>query len=425
MVKRRHIIVVDRILIKKVDYIFPKLKYSVNFRKIIRWLENFESYEIENAIDFLFFLEFVDYSELTFRMNEQLKNAFQKIPKDYFVFIYPGVATYPKSAEVINYVLKETPVYLKRKKENHCLITRDLEKDLVAGKDTAIILTDDFIGTGLSFEKGYVTKSKLKLELDSNPFIKIRFLISAICMNEGRDFIYKKYPEITIFSEFREKIFNESYSPFSIANNTEKMRLLALKYGNQIRTQRYHPYYTPLGFDASEALIAFSHSTPNNTLPIIWASNNWFPLYPRFARDKMNQSKEIKSEVAFYIGIMNRLGLDLYNNQSIKVNGKRQIKYNKKIDHSLLCVMKLLQEGFEIPSICQILGITGIEYKSIVNYGKRRLVLNSLGKISNMGLIFYNELMKNTYKKRFISKDKGQFEMKNVNYIPKSFEGMS
>ena len=426
MAIRKHDLVVDRNMIRHIDYTMPKLKYAVSFRKIIRWLENFESHDVRLAIDFLFFLEYIDTAELTFRMNEQLKYALKEIPEDYNKLIFPGVATYPKSTEVISYILKDTPIYKARqRKDRLCIITRDLLNSLIINEDTAVIFFDDFVGSGKSFEKGYDTKTGYKASLDSLPFIKQRFLVSSVCMEQGRSFINSKYPEIEIKSEFREKIFNSATSPFKISNNISQMKRFAVSYGKTIPTTQNPPFNTPLGFDQSESLVAFNHTTPNNTLPIIWGSANWYPIFPRFATEKMMQSKEIKKEVAYYFGIMNRLGIDLYTDESIIVKGAREIKYNSFTDHALLCVMKLQLDGYEMPSICQLLGITISEYKTIINYGKTKKIIGQLGKINSKGIEFYSELMKKVRSKRFIKKDKLQFEMKHVNYMPKSFGGKS
>ena len=124
---------------------------------------------------------------------------------------------------------------------------------------------------------------------------------------------------------------------------------------------------------------------------------------------------------------MNRLGLDLYSNASIRngPKGGRDIKYNNKIDHSLICVIKLLKDGYEMPFICQLLGITIGEYDLIIKYGKTQNLMDMFGDISPAGLDFFNGLMKKTGPKRFISKVKELYQLKYVNYVPKSFGGES
>lgn len=80
-----------------------------------------------------------------------------------------------------------------------------------------------------------------------------------------------------------DRAFHASSSLPVSAEQRERLRALALKYGKQL----YPPH--PLGYENSQALIAFAHNTPNNTLPIIWAgpdsestaTRNWHPAFRR------------------------------------------------------------------------------------------------------------------------------------------------
>lgn len=48
-----------------------------------------------------------------------------------------------------------------------------------------------------------------------------------------------------------------------------------------------------LGYEGSEALMAFEYNTPNNSLPIIWAEQNgWCPLFKRY--DKIYSSQAVR-----------------------------------------------------------------------------------------------------------------------------------
>lgn len=415
MVAKNHDLELDRHLIKQIDYVLPKLKYSINIRKIIRWLENFNKTDVNMAIDLLYFLEYIDFPELTYRMNDVLQEALNSISITYNVVIYPGVATYPKSTEVINYILKDTPAFKSRK---NIIITRDIEKDVTLNEDTAFIFVDDFIGSGKSFAKGYTTKTKLKDWMDANASIKQRCLISAICMNNGKSYINSLYPEIKLFSNFRDKLFHPTTSVFSISNNISLVKAFSLRYGNLSNANNI-----PYGYDESESLVAFSHTTPNNTLPIIWGDKEWYPIFPRNAKSKVEQANEIKTEIDYYLGIMNRLGIVLNGDKTVKISGKRKINYNQFTDHSLLTVIKLQIDGYAFPVICQILGITINEYELILKYGKQQKLIGIDGKVNNLGFEFFKKLMSNVKGKRFYQKDKDLFKMKSVNYVPKSFMG--
>lgn len=403
-------------ILKQIDYILPKLKYSVSVSKIVKWLNNFEEKDIFKAIDVLFFLEYIDFYDLTFRLNDNLEKVFQLVPSTNNVIIFPGATQYPKSPELINYIIKDTLIYKKHK--DKITITRNIDDIEKVTVNTSLILTDDIVGSGKSFEEGYDTKSNIKAIIDQNNWITDRFLVAAIIMANGKEYIEKNYPEVKIYAENKNSIFHSDTSPFRIKNNLVEIHGFAQSYGAKLCKS------APLGYSNTEALIAFCHTSPNNTLPIIWSNkNNWFPIFPRFAIDKIQQSKDFKTEVAFYIGLMNRLGLDLYTNETIKIKGKRDIRYNKFKDHSLLCITKLMIDSYEKPAICQIIGITISEYNKIIEYGKSKGVFDDKNKLSDVGREFYHHLMAKIKNKRYLKSEKANFEMKYVNYIPKCFGG--
>jgi len=420
---RKNSVKVDLKLLKELDYILPKLKYSISNQKIIRWLENFEEKDQKNALEFLFFLEYIDNADMTFRLNEILVLLNKMIPLDHQIIIYPGVTSYPKSVEVVNYIIKDTPIFKKYKANDRFIITRDLEKVIEHDKLYTIVLVDDFIGTGRSFKKSY--DPDLKFFLDTRSLIKDRYLIAAICMVEAKEFIKKEYPEIKIYSEFREKVFHPHNSPFELNRSTRTMQDIANKYGITIPVIKPPRLYAPLGFGNSESLIVFNHTTPNNTLPLIWgAGNKWFPIFPRFGADKLKQAKELKTEMAFFIGFMNRIGLDLYTNQDVHLKKGKLRPYNCIEDHSLLCILKLQIDGYEMPAICQFLGITQKEYGAIIRKGTNDgLISRSTKIISPKGRDFFQKLTSKIRTKRFLKRDKLEFEIKNITYVPKIFNG--
>lgn len=91
-----------------------------------------------------------------------------------------------------------------------------------------------------------------------------------------------------------------AFSENSVVFNEEERNVIkpmCEKYGNQLFKEH------PLGYDNTQSLIVFPHNTPNNTLPIIWASNDneasageilWRPLWNRKKAQK-KKSKNTKS----------------------------------------------------------------------------------------------------------------------------------
>jgi hypothetical protein len=80
-----------------------------------------------------------------------------------------------------------------------------------------------------------------------------------------------------------DKAFSNNSEIFPDSRMRELVKELSKRYGDKL----YHK--GPLGYDESQALIVFPHNTPNNTLPIIWASHRnektigvpWNPLFER------------------------------------------------------------------------------------------------------------------------------------------------
>lgn len=145
-------------------------------------------------------------------------------------------------------------------------------------EDQQLVFFDDLIGSGnqaIKFaRKHFVT-------LGRKPYYAAIFGIAdgiaAIrnCGLYGEVFVGKRLPN-------SDAAFHPESTLFS-SGEKEAIKNLCSKYGSELYPS------DPFGYDNSQALIAFSHNTPNNTLPIIWAgaasestpSFSWHPLFPR------------------------------------------------------------------------------------------------------------------------------------------------
>jgi len=105
-------------------------------------------------------------------------------------------------------------------------------------------------------------------------------------MNKGKELLKFKIPELIIAAEIRFNNFSIKHSPFKISHGAEKMKALALKYGQKmvILKKGGKDIFYPLGYGACEALVSFDYGPPNNTIPIIWSSDKWYPIFPRLAK---------------------------------------------------------------------------------------------------------------------------------------------
>src|SRR5690606_35318656 len=133
--------------------------------------------------------------------------------------------------------------------------------------------------------------------------------------------------------------FNIKHSPFVAfkKGTLEKIGVFNLKYGKNIPANEKKSNYLPhLGYTDSERLISFFYGTPNNTLPIIYGHHHWTPLYPRNAGVRMEDAKKLKKEIAYSIGICNRLNINIYNKNILSL-----------LSPDELLVLSLKQKKFE------------------------------------------------------------------------------
>ncbi len=144
--------------------------------------------------------------------------------------------------------------------------------------DKSIVFFDDMIGSGnqaIAFAKDRCGSLRRK------PYYAAVFgFTDGVTKVKGSEL----YEEIFVGERLSDadSAFHQQSQVF---DNVERaaVRRLCEKYGEKL-----YPTH-PLGYDDSQALLAFHHNTPNNTLPIIWAgvesesepSYSWHPLFTR------------------------------------------------------------------------------------------------------------------------------------------------
>lgn len=411
--------------LSKIDLLLPRLKHSVLPTKIIRWLENFDEAEVDLAIDLLSVYEYIPFNELMFRLNDLLNELYKNIPKGEKIIIFP-YGKVGKSGTLVTYPLKNTNAFKKR--ENDILLTHDYKYVTHPASYNHIVFLDDFIGSGKTFCKEFSKPNDIQKWLTDNNIENI-YILSSIIMIEGKKYILDRFPQIKIISEERNKIFDTTLSPLNVFGNLSHIEKTALKHGNTLKVGPY-PYVFPYGFDNSQSLISYFHCTPNNTLSIIWGANkNWTPLFPRMANIRMREAREFKQDIAFYIGICNRLKIDLYSGKSIieKKDDKfvRKIKYNSKLNHSVIALLTLKNQGYDNLIICHLLGLTRLELKKIYIEGKKIGFINTHYDLNTRGIQFLKELKRKTQKENFRKETDKNLEIKDVVYLPQMFNGMT
>jgi len=422
MAIKRHDCKLTERLVRQVEYVLPKLKFSIYIQQIQSWLENFEETEVDSALDFLFYLEYITLPELQSRLNNQLGLLDKYFGEKVFYLLVP-YAEYPKSNDIVAYLISKCPVYKNLLKDKRIGLTINID-NFQFKDNTVLVFIDDFIGTGKSFNKWYKKNNIASIFGANSQLHEEQAILSAIIMEDGSVFMRHRYPEIKIYSEYRSKVFDKRDSPFNLSNNRSLMKSICMKYGQGIVTGFQRPnktLYSPLGFDKSEALVAFDYGTPNNSLSIIWGDNKWRPIFPRSAKSRMNKASEIKNEAAFYLGLMHKLEISF--DKDIPVDNSNK-KLSARDDHAILVYMVLTSKFYTSLQICQVLGITIFELDKIILKASKKLLVNRKGELTRNGIKLLAKLKqkKNIYS--FREKDTLEIKSQKI-FVPKSFRNMT
>lgn len=423
MAIKAHEFIVNTSSLAKIEELLPRLKYSVLPTKIVRWLENFEPEDVELAKDLLRVFEYISFDEFVYRLNDLLKTILDDIPKGEKIIILP-YGKVGKSGTFVTYPIKKTLEYSKREKDIE--IEHNYLKYKRFRKYKYVIFLDDFIGSGKTFKKEYTKKDSKGNSIEkwiTDKKINNVYILASIVMVEGKSYLKKEFPNIKVIADERNKIFDVIKSPLKVFGNLTDIEKLTVKYGSLIKVVGFPPYNLPYGYDESQSLISYFHSTPNNTLPIIWGKNKfWIPLYPRVSKARVDEAREFKKEIAFYIGICNRLGIDIFNGKSIIDKSVRKISHNNKQDHSVISLLILKDQGYDDIIICHILGLSIKELDDVYIESKRLKFTDKFKNISNEGIQFLKELKDKTKKENFRETTPEKLMPKNKFYMPKSLK---
>lgn len=254
----------------------PKTKtpglYAETYNRIILWFENFKKSEYELALLILCNIKyFTDHEidQLLEKMCGELKNLFSS---DFSKVGFFGLGNYSSdSGSQFLYSLKQK---LKLHDFNFPKHHDNLHKNI-----ESIVFIDDIIGTGKQakdFYDNYLQNLNIKKYYYS--LIAFEKGLKSLKINSGFSNVFAT----KIFTE-SERAFSDSSEIFSNTLIRTQIKEMTKRYGDILYPKG------PLGYDDSQALIVFSHNTPNNTLPIIWASENnekaigipWNPIWER------------------------------------------------------------------------------------------------------------------------------------------------
>lgn len=412
-----------------IDIISARLKNVVSPLDIIKWLNNFEENEIKYAIDIASNLTVYTSYEIEEIINSSLNNLFPKLEANDIIIIN-SIGNFGKSGSMVTYFFQKTDFH---RKHNKKIIMLPTVKNFTveSGKSYSLVLLDDFVGSGNS------VKTYFEDSIDSlkSNFKEILF-VGVAGMKQGVELINPIFDRIEIpKSNIFKKAFSSEASYFGYRNYIQH-REFCFKYGikltsPKVRKDKSKKFINALGYENSQALVSFSHGSPNNTLPIIWSNkNNWFPLIPRFFSDKISVSKEFRKSISYELSILKEFGSENLQNEffthQIK-KGKKSFSSVSKIDFSIYAIIKLSRSGFTEINICQKLGILTKDYEQILEIGNQRGLFNQGNNLTLFGLELYQDAKKciKIKKRSFEYESADYFAVKKINYIPRKFNGKS
>lgn len=154
--------------------------------------------------------------------------------------------------------------------------------DFVNDGCNVIIFVDDFLGSGIQFEK-FFKKWKFNEIISSD--VKY-FYAPVIAHRQGIEYLKEKLPSVCVVTAevlershcfFSEEVWHTLSQGIITAEEAKAWYL------NFVEEKNLCPKTVgALGSGELGVTIGFSHSTPNNTLPILWYETaNWQPLLER------------------------------------------------------------------------------------------------------------------------------------------------
>jgi len=378
-------------------------EFDINLSKIISHFEQDRKYETISKI-----LHFLGLSKT---------RLFNIRGLDKKIVLHP-IGEFIKSATSMFYLIKQTPTF--KEYSNYITVVED-PNDLFRklDKDSYLVLVDDIIGSGGSLDTYF--NEKIAPILNTKKLLTVKKIVLSIVWLEKSLKIIQKI-DATIYGNFRRSAFVQEGSVFGYRPKVLAIRNFCYEYGSGLytTTDRETGKITnhALGHDNSQALIVFAHSTPNNTLPIMWSSKKgWKPIFPRFGQDKIETSYNLKYDSQKWISILRKHGFENLFEESDN-------KY-MKINLQQLMILKLKKIGKNDNDICQLLGLNNSDYELIINIGIHNNIFNKDKSITDYGNSIYDEIKKKEIlaKKNNIDLKTNSLYSENIYYLPSSFRG--
>lgn len=385
---------------------------------VIRWLFNFDDEDVELAVQLLEHVVFLRDDDVKGRLYEQV----MKLPKDRTKHIVP-LGKPGKSGAAISYRIHGL---MKRNDLQSMNFHSSVEafisyRNSVAWEtlNDVVVYVDDFIGSGGSVVEALsLDKKRVRPEVLSDACSGRLYVVAAIVMDNGYSKITKDISGAVILGDSHCKGFDPHKKVFGSYFKTKAVREMCYKYGEQLYKG------CPLGYENTQSLVLMQHSSPNNTVPVLWSDKqyqgrNWIPLVPRNNLLKIKRAYTDRTSVNRWLSCLNKIFVG--RSESVDF-GLLFTKSNFNLVFILICLIRRKSEAF----IYNAMGISFVEMERLWQEGIDKGIWDSKHYPTSLALNEYKDAMKR-YK---ILRDEGRQEFslildeKDNIYIPETFRGV-
>jgi len=256
----KQLLELDKIITTR-EWIENPLHKSVN-NKLFKLLNKLDNDEVTLILELLHKFTWISNSQY----DKKILDVFRKIDPNiiksskklyFFPIVKPRDSKKLKSGLSIIYPIVGILNYIEEFDHvNTGNIISDFQqlKRITLKEDEYLILVDDFIGSGKTFEDCYNQIQKYSIPND-------KIIICTLAIQEDGLKVIREHGFSVYYSHIEKKGISNNYVGDEIIKRISKMTLIEKKL-------KYNPRYS-LGFEKSEGLISMI-KTPNNTFPVFW-----------------------------------------------------------------------------------------------------------------------------------------------------------